>query len=134
QLAAKFTALIYEERRRSEGGQKDEGPLMKSANKAVRRFRDIEFDAGVAHPVKEPDWGIAAAVDCWSKGGTVEDLERLTRGDAGDVVRNLRMAIQMMRQVAIQVGKKESLANRLEEAIVAINRDVVDAKRQFELG
>ena len=134
QLAATFTALIYEERRRSEGGQKDEGPLMKSANKAVRRFRDIEFDAGVAHPVKEPDWGIAAAVDCWSKGGTVEDLERLTRGDAGDVVRNLRMAIQMMRQVAIQVGKGESLANRLEEAIVAINRDVVDAKRQFELG
>ena len=93
-----------------------------------------EFDAGVAHPIKEPDWGIAAAVDCWSKGGSVEDLERLTRGDAGDVVRNLRMAIQMMRQVAQQVGKQEQLGARLEEAIVAVNRDVVDAKRQFELG
>jgi len=134
QLAATFTALIYEERRRSEGGERDEGPLMKKANNAVKRFRNIEFDAGIGHPIKEPDWGIAAAVDCWSKGGSVEDLERMTRGDAGDVVRNLRMAIQMMRQVAMQVGKKESLANRLEEAIVAINRDVVDAKRQFELG
>ena len=134
QLAATFTALIYEERRRSEAGQKDEGKLMTAANKAIRRFRDVEYDLGVAHPIKEPDWGIAAAVDCWSKGGSVEDLERLTRGDAGDVVRNLRMAIQMMRQVALQVGKDESLANRLEEAIVAINRDVVDAKRQFELG
>lgn len=134
QLAATFTALIYEERRRSDGSDRDEGPLMKAANKAVQRFRNIETAQGVLHPVKEPDWGIAAAVDCWSKGGSVEDLENMTRGDAGDVVRNLRMAIQMMRQVAMQVGKKESLAARLEEAIVAINRDVVDAKRQFELG
>lgn len=134
QLAATFTALIYEERRRNEGHAREEGPLMKAASKAVRRFRDVESAQGVANPVKEPDWGIAAAVDCWSKGGSVEDLERMTRGDAGDVVRNLRMAIQMMRQVSLQAGKKESLSARLEEAIVAINRDVVDAKRQFELG
>lgn len=133
QLAATFTALIYEERRRSDGGQ-NEGPLMKAVNKAVRRFQDVETAQGILHPVKQPDWGIAAAVDCWSKGGSVEDLENMTRGDAGDVVRNLRMAIQMMRQVAIQVGKGQTLAARLEEAIVAINRDVVDAKRQFELG
>ena len=134
QLATTFTALIYEERRRSEGHHRHEGPLMKQANKAVRRFREIETAQGVLHMIKEPDWGIAAAVDCWSKGGSVEDLERLTRGDAGDVVRNLRMAIQMMRQVAQLAGKRESLAHRLEEAIVSINRDVVDAKRQFELG
>jgi hypothetical protein len=44
------------------------------------------------------------------------------------------MAIQMMRQVRMQVGKREQLGARLEEAVVAINRDVVDAKRQFELG
>jgi superfamily II RNA helicase len=134
QLAATFTALIFEERRRSDGQQRNEGPLMKKANKAVRRFREIEMAQGVLHPVKEPDWGIAAAVDSWSKGCSIEDLEHLTNGAAGDVVRNLRMAIQMMRQVALQAGKRESLSNRLEEAIVAINRDVVDAKRQFELG
>mgnify|MGYP003347096264 FL=1 len=85
-------------------------------------------------PIKEPDWGIAAAVDCWSRGGSIEDLERLARTDAGDVVRTLRMAIQMMRQVRMVLGKKQDLGYRLDEAIVAINRDVVDAKRQFELG
>ena len=79
------------------------------------------------------DFG-AAAVDCWSRGGTVDDLERLAHTDAGDVVRTLRMAIQMMRQVRMTVGKGEALGARLEEASVAINRDVVDAKRQFELG
>lgn len=136
QLAATFAALIHEERRRAEprGARREPGALMQAATEAVRRFAAIELLAGVQTPIKEPDWGIAAAVDCWSRGGTVDDLERLAHTDAGDVVRTLRMAIQMMRQVRMQVGKGEQLAARLEEAIVAVNRDVVDAKRQFELG
>ncbi len=136
QLAATFTALIHEERRRAEphGHRREAGPLMQAVTDAVRRFIAIETLQGVAHTIKEPDWGIAAAVDCWSRGGTVDDLERLAHSDAGDVVRTLRMSIQMMRQVRVTVGGKNQLGARLEEAIVAINRDVVDAKRQFELG
>jgi superfamily II RNA helicase len=136
QLAATFTALIHEERRRAElhGHRREPGPLMQETTAAVRRFVAIELLHGVQAPLKEPDWGIAAAVDSWSRGGSVDDLERLAHTDAGDVVRTLRMAIQMMRQVRLQVGKGEALAARLEEAVVAINRDVVDARRQFELG
>ncbi|MBL8754983.1 MAG: hypothetical protein JNK15_16885, partial [Planctomycetes bacterium] len=135
QLAATFTALIHEDRRRAEvrGARREQGPIMQSVTDAVRRFVAIETLHGIAHPIKEPDWGIAPAVDCWSRGGTVEDLERLAHSDAGDVVRTLRMAIQMMRQVRMTAGKSQ-LGARLEEAIVAVNRDVVDAKRQFELG
>jgi superfamily II RNA helicase len=135
QLAATFTALIHEDRRRAEprGARREAGPLMQAVTDAVRRFVAIETLHGVAHPIKEPDWGIAPAVDCWSRGGSVEDLERLAHSDAGDVVRTLRMAIQMMRQVRLTAGKSQ-LGARLEEAIVAVNRDVVDAKRQFELG
>lgn len=81
-----------------------------------------------------PDFGIAPAVDAWSRGCTIEDLERLSHSDAGDVVRTLRMAIQMMRQVRIAAGSRSALATRLDEAIVSINREEVDAKRQFELG
>ena len=136
QLSATFTSLIHEERRRADPKhhRREPGRLMKRATDAVRRFRAVESDQGILNPIKEPDWGIAPAIDCWSRGGDIEDLERLSHGDAGDVVRTLRMAIQMMRQVAQQVGKQEQLGARLEEAIVAVNRDVVDAKRQFELG
>jgi superfamily II RNA helicase len=136
QLAATFAALIHEERRRAEprNHRKEEGPLMRAATDAVRRFIAIESLQGIEHPIKEPDFGIAAAVDAWSRGGTIESLERISHGDAGDIVRTLRMAIQMMRQVRITVGKNDQLGARLDEAIVAINRDEVDAKRQFELG
>jgi superfamily II RNA helicase len=136
QLATTFAALIHEERRRAEPRthRRQPGELMSEATEAVRRFVAIELLQGIDETLKEPDWGIAAAIDCWSRGGTVDDLERLAHTDAGDVVRTLRMAIQMMRQVRSTVGRGERLAARLEEAIVAINRDVVDAKRQFELG
>jgi superfamily II RNA helicase len=136
QLACTFAALIHEERRSADPHvyRKSLGPGMEAVNAAVRRFCAIELLHGVKETIKEPDWGIAAAVDCWSRGGTVEDLERLSHSDAGDVVRTLRMAIQMMRQVRMAVGRGDVLAARLDEAIVAINRDEVDAKRQFELG
>ncbi|MCA8947894.1 MAG: DEAD/DEAH box helicase [Planctomycetes bacterium] len=136
QLAVTFAALIHEERRRAEprSHRREPGPLMREATEAVRRFIAVEHRQGVAHPIKEPDWGIAPAVDSWSRGGSIEDLERLAHSDAGDVVRTLRMAIQMMRQVRLAVGRGEALGARLDEAVVAINRDAVDAKRQFELG
>ncbi len=136
QLATTFTALIHEDRRRADpaGARRAPGPGMQAVTEAVRRFVAIETLHGIAQPIKEPDWGIAAAIDSWSRGGSVEDLERLAHSDAGDVVRTLRMAIQMMRQVRQSIGGRSNLTARLEEAIVAVNRDVVDAKRQFELG
>jgi superfamily II RNA helicase len=136
QLAVTFASLIHQERRSAElrGYRRDVGPLMARVNEAVQRFCSIETLHGVREPIKAPDWGIGPAVDAWSRGCSVEELENLARSDAGDVVRTLRMAIQMMRQVRLAVGRNEVLAARLEEAVVAVNRDVVDAKRQFELG
>ncbi|MEQ1634224.1 MAG: hypothetical protein ABL997_17725, partial [Planctomycetota bacterium] len=136
QLAVTFAALIHQERRSAElrGYRREPGPLMQKVNDAVKRFCAVEVLHGVADTIKAPDWGIGPAIDAWSRGCTVEELEQLAHTDAGDVVRTLRMAIQMMRQVRMVVGKSEVLGARLDEATVAINRDVVDAKRQFELG
>ncbi|GAB4148408.1 MAG: hypothetical protein Fur0037_16700 [Planctomycetota bacterium] len=136
QLAATFAALIHEERRPAEGrnARRDLGPGMRAVLRAVERFAEIERRFGMEKTIKLPDFGIAAAVDSWSRGGTIEDLERHARTDPGDAVRTLRMAVQMMRQVAGAVGRGETLAALLEEAIVSVNRDEVDARRQFQLG
>ena len=136
QLAVTFAALIHEDRRHTEmrAHRRDSSSLMQQTTDAVQRFRSIEASHQVSQPIKEPQWGIGPAIDCWSRGGTIEDLERLAHTDAGDVVRTLRMAIQMMRQVRATLGPELALAGRLDESIVTVNRDVVDAKRQFELG
>ena len=62
------------------------------------------------------------------------EIQRMVRGDGGDVVRTMRMAIQMLRQLRSALSGDYPVIDRLSEALVCINRDVVDAKRQFELG
>ena len=137
QLGITFTAQVHESRRTVEPGpvgRRKLVPFAHKVDKAVRRFTAIEKAHGIENTIKTPDFSIAPAIDDWARGGSIEDLEHLARSDAGDVVRTLRMAIQMMRQLRSALGQGYDLAHRLEEAIVAINRDEVDAKRQFELG
>ena len=136
QLAATFASIVHEERRADAppSGWRKFQALTREVDQAVRRFVSIEKSHGMRDTIKSPDFSIAPAVDAWSRGGSIQDLERLGRGDSGDTVRTLRMAIQMMRQLRTALDQNYPLAHRLEEAIVAINRDEVDAKRQFELG
>jgi len=136
QLAATFTALVYEERRRdnprpTKGAL---GSLARRVEKSVNRFIAVEARAGFKDTIKPPCFAIAAATDAWSRGASLEEVEDLAGQDGGDVVRTMRMAVQMMRQLRIALGEDYALSDRLMEAGVSINRDVVDAKRQFELG
>jgi superfamily II RNA helicase len=137
QLAATFTALVHEERRRDSapGSERNVlGSLSQDIEKSIGRFVNLELRAGFEQPIKQPSYAIAAATDAWSRGASVEKVEYLAGQDGGDFVRTMRMAVQMMRQLRSALGRDYALYNRLGEAGVSINRDVVDAKRQFELG
>jgi len=137
QLAATFTALVHEERRRDSapGSERNVlGSLSQDIEKSIGRFVNLELRAGFEQPIKQPSYAIAAATDAWSRSASVEKVEYLAGQDGGDFVRTMRMAVQMMRQLRSALGRDYALYNRLGEAGVSINRDVVDAKRQFELG
>ena len=136
QLAATFTSLVYEERRRDNPrpAKGSLGHLANRVEKSVRHFMALEARAGFKDTIKPPCFAIAPAADAWSRGASLEKVEHLAGQDGGDVVRTMRMAVQMMRQLRIAVGEDYALSDRLAEAGVSINRDVVDAKRQFELG
>jgi superfamily II RNA helicase len=132
-----FAAIVYEDRRPAEWktpGRTALGKLANEVDRAVRRFVAVEAEQGVQNTIKVPDYGIVPAVLAWSHGGTIDDMERILQSDGGDVVRTLRMAIQMMRQLRKALSGDYQLIDRLDEAIVSVNRDEVDAKRQFELG
>jgi hypothetical protein len=107
---------------------------MRRVNAAIERFRTIEAQHGFKQRIKAPDWGVVPAVLAWCRGVRMVELRPMLDNDGGDLVRTLRMAIQMMRQLGGALSGDYPLIHRLDEAIVAINRDEVDAKRQFELG
>jgi len=73
-------------------------------------------------------------VAAWCAGGDFEALEDLVEIPAGDLVRSLRMAVQLMRQVRRAIDPSWDLHDRLEDAVAALDRDEVDARAQLELG
>jgi superfamily II RNA helicase len=138
-LALLFCAVVFEERRGDASEQVETGMLegiRRRAERAVANFRREEADRGLEQLSKELDWKMSGPALLWSRGATWEELAEKTTVSDGDLVRTFRQAIQVMRNVRNalhHVGAKD-LEERLSRAIASINRDVVDAKRQLELG
>ncbi len=93
-----------------------------------------EAHFGIPVPMKLPDWGLSQGVVAWCRGCDFEELEETTQAPPGDVCRTFRMAVQLLRQVRRTLDKDDSLHDRLSEAVDALNREEVDARRQLELG
>jgi superfamily II RNA helicase len=136
-LAVVFVALIYEERRRGEPSHvpsRLHGNVRKNVSDLCRDLLRAEAEYQIEPPLKLPDWGLTAATVQWMQGGEFAELEKTTDVPLGDLCRTFRMALQLMRQVRRVIDPKWDLSARLEEAASMMNRDVVDAKRQLELG
>jgi superfamily II RNA helicase len=134
-----FCATVFEERRNDASERVDPGVIegiRQRAEHAVAVFRRQEADAGLEQLSKELDWKMSGPALLWSRGCTWEELAEHTTVSDGDLVRTFRQAIQVMRNVRNalhHIGAKD-LEEKLNRAIASINRDVVDAKRQLELG
>ncbi len=136
-LAVVFVGLIYEDRRR--GGPlyispKIFGGVRRHVDQIISGLRRRETRNGIPTPVKQADWGLSEAVMAWMSGATFEELEEITHAPLGDICRNFRMALQLMRQVRRAIDSSWDLTDRLDEVIEAMNRDEVDAHRQLTLG
>ena len=70
----------------------------------------------------------------WALGGSLAEVRETTTISDGYLVRNFRMAIQLMRQVRAQLKGEEELRQRFQSAIELMDRDEVDARKQLELG
>jgi superfamily II RNA helicase len=93
-----------------------------------------ERACGLEDSQKPLDFGLAAAVQAWMRGCRFEDLRNFTSTQDGDVVRNLRLAVQVLRQFAWAVHEHPELHERLLNSLAKLNRDEVDAEKQLTLG
>ncbi len=137
ELAAVFASIVYEERRGSQclvRPNKRSRSIGKEVDAAIRRFTAIEVRNGFDRTIKQADFGLYPAVHAWAGGCDFDDFAHFTTCSAGDIVRTLRMAVQMLRQLQSAISTDYPLHDELELARIQINRDVVDAKKQLELG
>lgn len=136
-LATVLVGLVYEERRRHDPPRVPErmyGALRRSVSGVVREINGLEARLGIDPPVKRPDWGLTPAVQRWYEGADLEELEELGGAASGDICRVFRMSVQLMRNVRRAVGPDSDLSDLLQEAVTALNRDEIDARKQLELG
>ncbi len=136
EVAMLFAAMVYESR------PSDASSAPKRRLKGIRvpfenhmaAFAERERSKGIRDPLRGPDFGIAGPVERWAEGETIEEVLTHTSLAAGDFVRVLRMTIQLLRQTAHAVPKGDPCIPVLHDARHRIDRDVVDARRQLELG
>jgi superfamily II RNA helicase len=98
----------------------------------IRRLRARVAEADIDDLPKSPDWGLTPLVVDWMNGATFDELIEQFEAGPGDICRALRMAVQLMRQVRRAIDADWDIHHVLGEAILALDRDEVDARRQLE--
>jgi superfamily II RNA helicase len=130
------SAMVYEGRRadrRSHVPRHLLGRLRRRATRLVRTIHDAERRLGIPDPVRNLDFRLGAAVNAWSRGADFADLATHTPAAEGDIIRTLRMTIQILRELH-KATSDEKLQHKLRQAERAINRGAVDAERQLRAG
>lgn len=99
--------------------------------KVIHRLRNLEIKFNILHPIRELNLGLASPVYAWARGCSLAELESFGVPE-GDLVRVLRMTIQLLRTLRNQL-RDEVIADRMHEALRLLNRDVVDAQAELEV-
>jgi superfamily II RNA helicase len=133
ELVALFTAIVYEPRKMDDTDPQSMR-LEKESLRLVRDWRREEKRQGLRELTKRPQFGLNAVALAWARGADFENLKRLTSASEGDLVRTFRMSLQLIRQLRRVLPADDPLRAKLADAADRMDRDVVDARRQLELG
>ncbi len=128
-----LASLIFEPRKSDHPPKlnKDMRELEQGVLHYARLIHKKEARHRVSPYTKPPHFHLTNAVEAWTQGDTFDEIMALTTTDEGELVRHLRMTIQLLRDLLHAPGISESLRRTAESARIKINRDVVDAERQL---
>ncbi|OGW78631.1 MAG: hypothetical protein A2Z83_01445 [Omnitrophica bacterium GWA2_52_8] len=134
-LSAFLSSLIYEPRK------KDAPPHLKPKHadfqlRIDQIFTEI-FRNELRHRIPShrlrAHFHLARTVESWAQGEKFHRLFRHTHTDEGELVRHLRMIIQLLRDLMHGNETSENLRKTAGKAFGLINRDIVDAEKQLRI-
>jgi superfamily II RNA helicase len=131
-LAVILAALVTEESRRRPRVAASDIRLSFGGEKAIHRLRRLEMRHGVAQPVREMDFSLAGPILSWANGGSLKDLESYGVPE-GDLIRVLRMTVQLLRTLRDRLDDP-FVSEHMHKALLLVNRDVVDAQAELQVG
>lgn len=135
ELAVMLAGLIFEPRKGDSppklGGRHHK--MKEQAEHFHRHIARLETKHGIWPHTKPPHFNLALAVEAWSCGREFDELFKLTMADEGELIRYLRMVIQLLRELASAPHTSDEFRARLFRARDRINRGVVDAEKQLRV-
>ncbi len=133
ELAAMLAALVYEPRKGDEHPHipKRFRTLERTSQTYLRHIYRRESKYRIMPYTKSPHFHLAESIETWCRGVSFDKLMRTATVDEGELVRHLRMVIQLLRQLIHAPVVTERLKRTATEAFHRINRDVVDAEKQL---
>ena len=135
-IVVMLTAMIYEPRKQQKP------PHLSKHIRKIKRIAD-KTSIGVQKTErlfkmetlsKRFNFHMSEAILAWMKGTVFEDLHHYTDVDEGEIIRNFRMVLQILRQILHMKDISENFHDKVKEAIYLIKRDIIDPESQFELG
>jgi superfamily II RNA helicase len=137
QIALVLAAVVFEERRTDLFQRFPHqllGPFKADAERIVERIAEREHELGIHPQTRRLDFKIGSVVHAWWDGATFDEIALLTNIAQGDLVRTLRLTLQLLKQMRKVYAADAALCEQLDRIHERINRDEIDAKRQLELG
>ncbi len=132
QLGILSIAVVYEPRRGMHRPVLDRQAkqLQNITNDILFPILKMEKKMGVSAVTKLCGFHLSQAMEGWIKGKDFNHILQYTQADEGEVIRYLRMAIQVLRET-LDAPISGVLKDKIHQTIHKINRDVVDAEKQL---
>jgi len=134
-LATIAVASVFEPRKNQypQGLSKTANHIKRICGDIYEKIRHRETKYRIYPFSKPPYFNLSRAADLWVKGAAFSKVVQATDTDEGEVVRYLRMAIQILREIS-DAPVSPDLKERIRRTIHLMNRDVVDAEKQLREG
>lgn len=99
--------------------------------KVIRKLRKMEVRCNINQPIRELDFSLATPIYSWANGCSLAELESYGVPE-GDLVRIMRMVIQLLRTLRNKLDDPV-VTEKMHEAVLLMNRSVVDAQAELEV-
>ena len=132
-LFTSIIALVYEPRKIEQKYAIDQN--IKGLKKSLNRFlKEIHRKERIWHIIphsKKFYLHLSGSARAWLRGESFEDILKYCDADEGEMVRYLRMGIQVMREMLLSKLLNEKLAQKFRNILDKVDRDEIDAERQL---
>ncbi len=132
ELGILSTALVFEPRKGSilPRLSRSARNLSSITDNTLGKIQRLEKRFGIKPLSKVYYYHLSPCVEAWFKKEEFDRLMRYTDADEGEIIRQFRMAVQILREI-LDTPASTALKDRVKKAIYIINRDIIDAERQL---